>query len=96
MAKYKTPNEAMVAGDELAEAEMRYGLLAEVFEAVANLRSNLNSQLERAKVEIIRLRALVKPSGGSSTTPDVIAFDPTRFRKSDGCHPGPDVATIRA
>lgn len=83
MAKYATLNEAMVAGDELGEAEIRYRLLAEVFEAMPSLRSNLNSQLERAKAEIIRLRAAAKPSGEKALG-KVVAFDADRFRKSGG------------
>lgn len=81
MAQYKTLNEAMAAKDELAEAEIRYRLLAETFEAVPNLRANLNAQLERAKAEILRLRA-VKPKPSGSTDPKIVPFDAGRFRKS--------------
>lgn len=81
MAQYATLAEAMAAGDELAEAEMRYALLAETFEAVPNLRGNLNTALERAKAEIGRLRAAraetVTPVAGK-----VVPFDASRFRKS--------------
>ncbi|OBK70265.1 hypothetical protein [Mycobacterium sp. 1274761.0] len=57
MAKYATLAEAMVDNsDELAEAEMRYRLLSESFEAMPQLRANLNPALERAKAEILRLR----------------------------------------
>ncbi len=56
--EYKTLNEAMEANDELAEARIRYRLLAEAFEAKPQLRSQLNTQIERAKAEIVRLRAL--------------------------------------
>lgn len=80
MAHYDTLNAAMAAGDELAEAEIRYGLLAEVFEAEPKLRSNLNSQLERCKSEIMRLRA-AKPSTEKAAG-KVVAFDPGRFKKS--------------
>lgn len=38
MAKYGTLNEAMDAKDELAEAEIRYRLLSEAFEASPQLR----------------------------------------------------------
>jgi len=80
MAKYATLNEAMAAKDELAEAEIRYQLLAEAFEDMPQLRSSLNPQIERAKAEILRLRAAV------ATTPKaagrVVAFDAARFRKS--------------
>ncbi|MEB3048649.1 hypothetical protein KV112_02665 [Mycolicibacter sp. MYC123] len=87
MPEYDSLNAAMVAGDELAEAEIRYRLLAEVFEAMPQLRGNLNSALERAKAEIIRLRALAKPevdSGEEKPLGKVVAFDAGRFRKSSG------------
>jgi len=84
MAKYAKLNDAMVANDELAEVEIRYGLLAEAFEAMPQLRANLNSQLERAKAEIARLRA-VKPKAGA--TRKVVAFDAERFRKSGSAVP---------
>ncbi|KKB98555.1 hypothetical protein [Mycolicibacter arupensis] len=79
MAKYTSLNEAMDATDDLAEAQIRYRLLAETFEAMPSLRSNLNPQLERAKAEIARLRATkpTKETGGK-----VVAFDAARFRKS--------------
>lgn len=82
MASYKTLNEAMDARDDLAEAEIRYRLLAEVFEESPQLRGNLNPALERAKAEIVRLRALQprKPEGRGK----VVAFDTDRFRKSTG------------
>lgn len=79
MAKYETLSEAMDANDELAEARIRYRLLAEAFEQMPQLRGNLNSALERAKAEIARLRALTtKPKAGGT----VVAFDADRFRKS--------------
>lgn len=85
MAEYTTLNEAMDANDELAEAKIRYKLLAEAFEEKPQLRSQLNAQLERAKAEIGRLRALApkgseSPSEGESGK--VVAFDADRFRKS--------------
>lgn len=78
MASYKTLAEAMDANDELAEAEIRYRLLAEVFEESPNLRANLNPALERAKAEILRLRVVKveKPAAR------LVAFDAARFRKS--------------
>ena len=86
MAKYATLNEAMVANDELAEAEIRYQLLAEAFEEKPQLRSQLNTQIERAKAEIVRLRALLPKSGATSKREEVggkvVAFDAERFRKS--------------
>lgn len=84
MAEYATLNEAMVANDELAEAEIRYQLLAAAFEDMPQLRSQLNAQLERAKAEIVRLRSLVPATKESTSSGDgkVVAFDAARFRKS--------------
>jgi hypothetical protein len=83
MAKHRTLNGAMAAGNLLAEAEIRYKLLAEAFEEMPQLRSNLNAQLERAKAEITQLRAMgdtAKPTVEESGR--VVAFDADRFRKS--------------
>ncbi|MGB6148441.1 hypothetical protein [Mycolicibacter algericus] len=80
MPEYDSLNAAMEAGDELAEAEIRYRLLAEVFVAVPNLRSNLNPQLERCKAEILRLRA-AKPTAEKAAG-KVVAFDASRFKRS--------------
>jgi len=88
VTKYATLNEAMAGGDALAEAEIRYRLLAEAFEGQPQLRSQLNSQLERPKAEIVQLRALApKPSDSGkseseTTSGKVVAFDADRFRKS--------------
>ena len=82
MAKYATLTEAMAAGDELAEVELRYELLAAVFEAEPKLRGNLNPALERAKGEIARLRALKQSTPAAQADSKVVAFDATRFRKS--------------
>lgn len=82
MAKYASLNEAMDAKDDLAEAEIRYRLLAETFEEKPQLRANLNPALERAKAEIVRLRAAEKPNA-SPDSGKVVAFDSSRFRKSD-------------
>ncbi|MDS1115291.1 hypothetical protein RD149_16150 [Gordonia westfalica] len=79
--KYKSLNAAMAAGDELAEAEIRYRLLAETFEEMPQLRGNINGQLERAKAEIVRLRAAKRAPKGQ-TEANVVTFDATRFRKS--------------
>lgn len=87
--KYRTLATAMAAGDELAEAEIRYRLLADAFVEMPQLRSQLNPQIERAKAEIVRLRALL-PKGSdegdaAAETADagtVIAFNADRFRKS--------------
>lgn len=83
MADYATLNEAMVAKDDLAEAELRYKLLAEAFEDKPQLRSQLNPQLERAKAEIVQLRAVTaKPDATQQGSGTVVAFDAARFRKS--------------
>ena len=84
MTDHETLNGAMAANDELAEAEIRYRLLAEAFEALPRLRSQLNSQLERAKAEIVRLRALApkQSTGEENVDGKVVAFDAKRFRKS--------------
>lgn len=85
MAKYETLTAAMAAGDELAEAEIRYSLLAEAFLEKPQLRSQLNTQLERAKAEIVRLRALANKADASKekvSAGKVVAFDADRFRKS--------------
>ncbi|MBY3989135.1 hypothetical protein HQO84_16700 [Rhodococcus fascians] len=85
MTKHRTLTAAMTAGDELAEVEIRYRMLAEVFKDQPQLRANLNPALERAKTEIVRLRALAKrdapPSDDDS---NVVPFDSGRFRKSAG------------
>ncbi|SLL18438.1 hypothetical protein [Mycobacteroides abscessus] len=83
MARHKTLNEAMDAKDNLAEAEIRYQLLAEAFESMPQLRANLNPALERAKAEIVQLRAAAatKPDGAASSG-KVVAFDATRFHKT--------------
>lgn len=87
MAKHRTLNGAMAAGNLLAEAEIRYKLLAEAFEQMPQLRSQLNTQIERAKAEIVRLRALAPKSDAPSkekahTDKVVVEFDADRFRKS--------------
>lgn len=85
MAKYESLNAAMDAGDELAEAEIRYRLLAEAFTDAPQLRSQLATSIERAKAEIVRLRALA-PKDSDSTVEvesgNVVTFDANRFRKS--------------
>ena len=86
MAKHRSLNAAMAANDELAEAEIRYRLLAEAFVDLPQMRAQLNAQLERAKAEIVRLRALAsKPAGAPADNAGpgkVVAFDVDRFRKS--------------
>lgn len=81
-AKYASLADAMAAGDELAEAEIRHRLLAETFEDSPQLRGNLNPALERAKAEIVKLRAM------KTKAPDkpgkVVAFDASRFKKTEG------------
>lgn len=84
MAEYSSLNAAMDAKDELGEAELRYKLLAEAFEANPKLRGQINAQLVSAKAEIVQLRALA-PKGSESSedkTGKVVAFDADRFRKS--------------
>ena len=84
--KYTTLSAAMAAGDDLAEAEIRYRLLAETFEEMPQLRGNLNGALERAKTEIVRLRAVKdtakKRPAASAGDETVVTFDSARFRKS--------------
>lgn len=81
MTKHRTLAAAMAAGDDLAEVEIRYKMLAEVFKDSPQLRANLNPALERAKAEIMRLRALSKRE--TPTNNDVVVpFDASRFRKS--------------
>jgi len=82
MARYESLNEAMDAKDELAEAEIRYRLLAETFEKMPQLRANLNPALEKSKAEIFRLRAQKPTSGCDANDGRVVAFDSSRFRKS--------------
>lgn len=84
MGKYATLNDAMVAKDELGEAERRYELLAEAFEGEPKLRSQLNPAIEKAKAEILRLRAMNPKKSDEEKTSDgkVVAFDAERFRKS--------------
>lgn len=83
--KHESLVAAMEAGDELAEAEIRYRMLAEAFKELPQMRSQLNAQLERAKAEIMRLRALSKKPGESEAekaSGKVVAIDAGRFRKS--------------
>ncbi|BCI54951.1 hypothetical protein NIIDNTM18_42290 [Mycolicibacterium litorale] len=85
MAKYVTLNEAMDAKDELGEAELRYKLLAEVFESEPKLRSQLNPAIVAAKAEINQLRALATEGDDETSdddSGDVVPFDASRFRKS--------------
>lgn len=83
MAKHETLKDAMSAGDLLAEVEIRYRMLAEAFEDSPQLRSQLNTQLERAKSEIAQLRAMsVSSAPVVEGTGRVVAFDAGRFRKS--------------
>lgn len=83
MAEYDSLNAAMSAGDDLAEAEIRYRLLSESFESMPQLRGNLNPALEKVKAEISRLRALApKAATTPSDSAGVVRFDPNRFRKS--------------
>ena len=82
MAEYGSLSEAMKAGDELAEAEIRYDMLAEAFRDLPQMRSQLNTQVERAKAEIVRLRALTKKPDAEKAAGKVVPIDANRFRKS--------------
>lgn len=84
MATYESLSAAMDARDSLAEAEIRYRLLAEVFEAEPKLRSQLNPALDKAKAEVMQLRAMSGDStqDASAASGKVVAFDDARFRKS--------------
>ncbi|MDQ1201088.1 hypothetical protein [Rhodococcus sp. SORGH_AS_0303] len=86
MTDYTTLSAAMDAKDDLAEVELRYRLLSETFESVPQLRANLNPALERAKAEILRLRAAsgARRDIGSTdgVSAQVIAFDSARFQKA--------------
>ncbi|MET9326070.1 hypothetical protein [Tsukamurella sp. NPDC003166] len=71
----------MEAGDDLAEAEIRYQMLAEVFTDSPQLRANLAPALERTKAEILRLRAAAKPVPSTTGDGKVVPFDGARFQK---------------
>ena len=81
MTRHRTLAAAMRAGDELAEVEMRYEMLAEAFTDSPQLRANLTPALERAKAEIIRLRALASQTS-AGTERKLVPIDPARFRRS--------------
>lgn len=86
-AKYTTLSAAMDAEDNLAEAEIRYKLLAETFTEMPQLRGNLNGALERAKTEIIQLRAAKAAEAKKAKKPGpevVVPFEADRFRKKSG------------
>ncbi len=59
-SQYGSLSDAMVAGDSLAEALLRYRGLAETWSTMPQLRGQINSQLTAMKAEIERLRALAK------------------------------------
>lgn len=82
MAEYASLNDAMDAFDEMAEAKMRYRLLADAFENEPKLRSQLSPAIERAKSEILRLRAVKPPKVTPTESGTVVPFDANRFRKS--------------
>lgn len=88
MTEYDSLDDAMAANDQLAEAVLRYRLLADAFTALPQLRSQLNPQLERAKAEIVRLRADPPRTVEDPVAPAdadkfgrVVPFDGSRFRK---------------
>ena len=83
MTEYATLSAAMAAKDDLAEVELRYKLLAETFESSPQLRANLNPALERAKADIVRLRAVAQARQGTTKSPGtVVPIDAPRFQKS--------------
>ena len=59
-SRYDSLSDAMVAGDSLAEAMLRYRGLAQTWAEMPQLRGQINSQLSAMKAEIERLRALAK------------------------------------
>lgn len=60
---YDTLTDAMMAGDSLAEAEMRYSELDKTFsEAAPRERKSLSVELNALMEKIVRLRAQKKPS----------------------------------
>lgn len=54
---------AMLAGNALEEALLRYKGLTETWDAAPQLRGQINSQLSAQKAEIERLRALLVETG---------------------------------
>lgn len=77
-SQYDTLTDAMVAGDSLAEALLRYRGLAETWREMPQLRGQINSQLTSMKAEIERLRALSK----QAAQPDAPAgSDEAKFGK---------------
>jgi hypothetical protein len=85
--KYASLTEAMLAGDALAEAEMRYSMLDDVFrEAAPRERKSLSVELNVLMEKIIRLRAqgpeksqVPPPTGDEEKYGKVVPFDPARF-----------------
>lgn len=77
-ANYDSLTDAMVAGDSLAEALLRYRGLAETWRDMPQLRGQINSQITAMKAEIERLRALKK----QEASPDAPAgSDESKFGK---------------
>lgn len=89
-SNYETLTDAMVAGDALAEALLRYRGLAETWRDLPQLRGQINSQLSTMKAEIERLRALRAetasadaPAGSDeSKFGKVVELDAARFTKA--------------
>ena len=88
--KYDTLSAAMQAGDELAEAVLRYEMLDESFrDAPARERKSLSVELNGLMEKITRLRA--NPPKPAAVDPErpadedkfgkVVPFDASRFRK---------------
>lgn len=97
-ALYATLTDAMLAGDELAEAVKRYRMLDETFrEAGARERKALSLELNALMEKITRLRAN-KPATPATPAPEpdqdkygrVVPIDAARFQKPAGATtPGP-------
>ena len=87
---YDTLSDAMRAGDELAEAVLRYELLDETFrEAGARERKSLSVELNGLMEKITHLRANrpkatpadEQPSADEDKFGQVVPIDASRFRK---------------
>ncbi len=82
--RYASLTEAMQAGDELAEAQMRYGELDKTFvEAAPRERKSLSVELNALMEKITRLRAQQNPDAETGTDPrwgQVVAID-DRFQR---------------
>jgi len=85
-----TLGDAMLAGDSLTEAKLRYLGLAESWDSMPQLRGQLNSQLSAAKAEWERLEAESElaaqsdaPEGSDEANfGKVVPFDASRYGKT--------------